>query len=237
MSKTDQRSPILLPTALTEASIGCGVTVDVNGNAVLPAAGGGIIGVLYGLSGTGTGAVIRTACDGALLLQYGGTVTAATPMPSLKVNSSGQFITASAGDIAAGAAVAFALDGGSSGELHAGILFGAAAGQTSTGGVDDIVLGTTAPSNLTGTTFVQVTGTKTGVLGAGQYTGQLKRFIQSVASTLPVGTITGTFKDNVGAAKTTLNLGTAVATIGDFVWDGAAWRQTSAITGTGSSLA
>ena len=35
----------------------------------------------------------------------------------------------------------------------------------------------------------------------------------------------------------TLALGTAVASIADFVWDGAAWRLTSALGGTGSSLA
>jgi len=67
--------------------------------------------------------------------------------------------------------------------------------------------------------------------------GQLKRIVQSVAASTPVGTITGAFKTLAGAAATTLTLGTAVATIADFVWDGAAWRATSAITGTSSSLA
>lgn len=235
-SKGDQRSPITVPNGnnLTEASIGCGVTVDSAGNAALPTAGGSIIGVLYGLTGSSTGCVVRTVADGALLLQYGGTVT----LPqALKVNASGQFIAASAGDIAAGAAVAIALDGGASTELHAGVLFGAAAGQTGLGGVQaDFVLGTTAPAAANGTLFVSTTGTVTGVLGAGTYTGQPIAIVQSVAASTPVGTITGAFKSQAGAAKTTLALGTAVAFIFRGVWDGAAWRQVDTLGGTGSSL-
>lgn len=232
-SKGDQRSPITLPTALTEASIGCGVTVDANGNAVLPSAGGSIIGILYGLTGTGTGAVIRTVADGALLAQLGGTVT----LPAaLKVNASGQFVTASAGDITAGAAVAIALDSGASGDSRAVMLLGGVAGLTATGGVDDIVLGTTAPSANTAVTYAQTTGTKTGALGAGPTAGFTKDIVQSVAASTPVGTITGAFKDQTGTAKTTLALGTAVGFIGRFVWDGAAWRQVSALGGTGSGL-
>jgi hypothetical protein len=57
-----------------------------------------------------------------------------------------------------------------------------------------------------------------------------------VAATSPVGTITGTFKTLAGVAATTLALGTAVGLIADFVWDGAAWRLTGPVTGTGSSL-
>ena len=233
-AKGDQRSPILLPTSLTEASIGCGVTVDANGNAVLPNAGGSIIGVLYALTGTGTGAVIRTPCDGAVMLQLGGTVTLPT---ALKVNSSGQFITASAGDVAAGAAVAIALDGGASGESHAGILLGSAAGLTANGGVQaDFVLGTTAPNAANAVLFVSTTGTVTGALGSGSYTGQPIAIVQSVAASSPVGTITGAFKSQAGVAKTTLGLGTAVGFIFRGVWDGAAWRQVDALAGTGSSL-
>ena len=104
-------------------------------------------------------------------------------------------------------------------------------------GFDDIVLGTTAPSNLTPQTFVQTTGTKTGVLAAGTYTGQTKRISQSIATGTPIGTITGTFKTLGGAAATTLGLGTTVGNIVDLLWDGAAWRATSALGGTGSSLA
>lgn len=104
-------------------------------------------------------------------------------------------------------------------------------------GSDDIILGTTAPSGTTAVTFVETTGTKTGVLSSGYFAGQQKRIVQSVAATTPIGTITGTFKTLAGAAATTLGLGTVVGTIADFIWDGAAWRQSSALGGTGSSLA
>jgi hypothetical protein len=233
MSKTDQRSPITLPTSLTESSIGCGVTVDSNGNAVLPSAGGSIIGILYSLTGTGTGAVIRTPCDGALLAQLGGTVTLPT---ALKVNASGQFVTASAGDVAAGAAVAVALDSGASGELRAVILFGGAAGLTATGGVQDIVLGTTAPDGISKALFVSTTGTQTGAVPDGKYVGQPLDIVQYTAATTPVGTLTGHFKSQAGVAKTTLALGTATGFILRSVWDGAGYRQVDTLGGTGSGL-
>lgn len=185
MSKTDQRSPISLPTTLLEASIGCGVTVDSNGNAVLPSAGGSIIGVLYGLSGTGTAAVVRTPCDGAVMLQYGGTVT----LPAtLKVNASGQFVSASAGDIAAGSGVAQALDGGSSGELHAGILFGGAGAQTAIGGDETVTSG--ALSASVDVSYLSVTGTQAYTLPNPTFAGQKRSIECSVAATSPAGTLT-----------------------------------------------
>ena len=102
--------------------------------------------------------------------------------------------------------------------------------------IDDVVLGTTAPSGLTPITFVQTTGTKTGALPNGSTIGQTKRIVQSVATGTPIGKITGTFKQLSGAAANTLALGTAVAMIADFVWDGSAWRLASTLGGTGRSL-
>lgn len=230
----DQRSPISLPTALTATSMYCGVAVDNTGNAVAPAAGAAIIGVLYGLSGTGTAASIRTPCDGRVKLLYGGSVTVGD---KLKVDNTGKFLTASASDVAAGSAVAVALETGASGEVHSGVLLGNSGAAAEVLGTDDIVLGTTAPSGITSVTFVQTTGTKTGVLPNGVFAGQKKRIVQSVAASTPAGTITGAFKTLAGAAATTLTLGTAVAYIGEFVWDGAAWRLASALGGTGSSVA
>jgi hypothetical protein len=185
MSKGDQRSPISLPTALTESSIGCGVAIDSNGNAVLPTAGGAIVGVMYGLSGTSSAATIRTPCDGAVLAQYGGTVT----LPAtLKVNASGQFVTASAGDLAAGAGVAVALDAGSSGELHAVILIGGASAQASVTGDETVTSG--ALSNTATTSYLSVTGTKAYTLPDGLFDGQRHRVECSVAASTPIGTLT-----------------------------------------------
>lgn len=237
---TDQRSPFEVPnlggSPLVETSMFCGVSLEANGNGILPTAGAAIIGVLYGISTSGNALSIRGFGDGKVKAQYGGTVTLTSPPTPLKVNASGQFIACSAADVAAGSAVAIALEAGVSGEIHPVVLLGGEGGGAEVLGEDDIVLGTTAPSNITAVTYVQVTGTKTGVLANGIFAGQTKRIIQSVATGTPVGTITGTFKTLAGGAATTLALGTAVAVIADFVWDGAAWRLTSAVTGTGSSL-
>lgn len=231
---TEQRNPITLPGASNlSASLFCGVALNTSGALVLPAANAPIIGVLYA---AGTGGAFQcevfTVGEGKIKALYGGTVTANDP---LKVTSAGKFITASAADVQAGFQVATAIKSGVLNDIGEIILVGGSALAAMTG-VDDIVLGTTAPSNVTAITFAQVTGTKTGVLAAGLAAGQTKRIVQSVAATTPIGTITGTFKTQAGAAATTLALGTAVATIADFVWDGAAWRLTSAVTGTGSSL-
>src|SRR5689334_17837646 len=127
---TDQRNPItvLNGNSLTATSMFCGVTIDANGNAALPSAGGSIVGVMYGISGASSSLSVRTPGDGKVKVQYGGTITLPT---ALKVNASGQFVSASAGDIAAGAAIAIALKAGSSGEIGEAVLIGGASPQAS----------------------------------------------------------------------------------------------------------
>lgn len=231
----DVNNPFSLPASGDlSASQFCAVVIDANGRLALPSAGGAIAGILYTKPAAidragevyGPGSGIRKA-------KYGGTITAGD---ILKVASTGKFLTASAGDIAAGAAVALAVVSGVDGDIGAVLVFSGAGAVASASGFDDIVLGTTAPSKFTEITYAQVTGTKTGALPNGVSIGQLKRFIQSVAATSPIGTITGTFLTAAGAAATTLALGTAVGWIADFVWTGAGWRLTSAIGGTGASL-
>lgn len=231
----DNKNPFSLPAGVDlSGSQYCAVTLDGNGNLALPSAGGSAIGILYTAPILNKAGEVWGPGGGIRKARFGGSTSAGA---LLKVDSSGRFVTASGSDIAAGSALAIGVDAsGGANEVHSVIFFG---GATTVGlgvGFDDIVLGTTAPSALTPITYVQTTGTKTGALAAGSFTGQTKRIIQSVASTSPVGTITGTFLTLAGAAATTLALGTAVATIADFVWTGSAWRATSAITGTGSSL-
>ncbi len=211
----------------------CAVTISA-GTLVLPSAGGTAVGVLQTRPASGKSGTVIGPGWPMTRARYGGTVTSGA---ALKVDAQGRFVAASATDIAAGSALALAVDAGAVDENHTIIFFGNASAVGTTLGFDDIVLGTTAPSALTGVTYAQVTGTKTGVLAAGASVGQTKRIVQSVAASTPIGTITGAFKTLAGAAATTLALGTAVAFIADFVWDGAAWRATSAIGGTGSSLA
>ena len=158
---TEQRNPVTFPStaAFTPSQLFIGVAMGAGGNLVLPAAGAPIIGVLYAAGQVNSAGQYQnevfTVGEGRLKLQYGGTVTLPT---YLKVNAAGQFIAANASDIAAGAAVAIASKAGASGDIGEGVLLGSAGAALATG-FDDIVLGTTAPSNATPTSFVQVTGT------------------------------------------------------------------------------
>lgn len=225
---TSQLNPFSLPTALTASSEFCGVTVDANGDAVLPSAGGTIIGVMVGLSGTGSAASINGPGTGRQKLRYGGTVTKGD---DLKIDAAGKFVTASGGDTV----VAKAFVSGSAGDVGAGILIGSG-GTAASAGSQAATLGTDTPSNLARVIWVSTDGTKTGALAAGLYNGQMLSIVQAAATNTPVGTITGTFADTANTAKTTLHLGTAAAFIGEFCWNGSAWRQVSALGGTGSSL-
>lgn len=230
----DTRNPFSIPAGVDlSSSQYCAVKLDTSGSLALPSAGGAAIGILYTAPTLGKAGEVFGPGSGIRKARYGGTVTAGD---ILKLDTSGRFLTASGSDVAAGSGVAVAVDGGAINEVHSVVFFGGASTVALATGFDDIVLQTTAPSNLTQITYVQTTGTKTGALANGVAVGQTKRIIQSVAASTPVGTITGAFLTLAGAAATTLALGTAVATIADFVWTGSAWRATSAITGTGSSL-
>lgn len=215
------------------ASQYCAVDVNSSGNAVVAGAGGGIVGVLQN-NPAAAGRASEIQMGGVTPMKMGGTVAKGD---YVKADASGRAVTASGADIAAGTVIGRCIVAGGTNEIGSVMLTNFGTGYVGAGtGVDDIVLGTTAPSNLTAMTFAQTTGTKTGVLGAGVYAGQTKDIVQSVAASTPVGTITGTFKTWAGAGATTLALGTAVGFIAKVVWDGAAWRQVSAIGGTGSSL-
>lgn len=231
----DQNPPLSFPaSADLSASQFCAVILNGSGKLALPSAGGGILGVLYTKpNADGRAGTVETLRGKKLRAKLGGSVTVGDP---LKVDTSGRFLTATGAEVAAGNAVAIAAETGTINQVRAIVLFGNP-NTIPQNQVDDIVLSATAPSNLTSVTYVQTTGTQSKALAAGVFVGQRKRFIQSVAAATPVGTITGAFKTLAGAAATTLALGTAVAYIGDFVWDGAAWRLCSALGGTGSSLA
>jgi hypothetical protein len=221
----------LVTSADLSTDMFCAVDVDTNGQAALPSAGGSIVGILVDKEVAGQAVSIQFG--GVAQWKAGGTVAKGD---HVKVDSSGRCVTASAGDVAAGASHGRVLEGATVNLNASVLLLINSDGQNSVFGFDDIVLGTTAPSALTEVTFVQTTGTKTGVLPDGKYVGQKKRFVQSVAASTPVGTVTGTFLTLAGAAATTLALGTAVAAIADFIWTGVGWRLDSAIGGTASGL-
>ena len=185
----DCKNPFSIPAGVDlSGSQYCAVTLDSSGNLALPSAGGSAIGILYTAPILGKAGEVYGPGSGVRKGRFGGSVT----LPAvLKLDSSGRFITASASDIAAGSGVALAIEAsGGANEVHSVLFFGGASTVALGVGFDDIVLGTTAPSALTPITYVQTTGTKTGALAAGSYTGQTKRIIQSVAASTPVGTLT-----------------------------------------------
>lgn len=228
LHKTDQRSPITLPNGnnLTEASIGCGVTTDASGNAALPAAGGGIVGVIYGFTGANSSSVIvRTPCDGAVMLQFGGTVTLQSGGTPLKANASGQFVAASSTDVQAGSCIALALDSGASGEWHAGVLFGSAAGMTAVGGIEVVTSG--ALSATAGTSYTSTTGAVAYTLPNGEFIGQTKAIEEITGATSPAGTLTIT---TPYASEPSVHVLTAVGQRMEFIWTNAngtaGWHMT-----------
>jgi len=233
---TEQKNPFELPASGDlSASVYCGVTVDATGAAILPSAGGPIVGVLKNKAlAAGDPCRISGPGDGKTKLKLGGTVTAGD---YLKVGADGRFSTASGGDVAAGEAVAIATTGGSANDIATGVLLlGSGATLVTSGGVQSATLGTDVPSNAADVIYVSTTATVTGALGNGLRTGQQIAIVQAVAASTPVGTITGAFADQVGTAKTTLALGTAVGFIFRGIWTGTKWRQVDALGGTASGL-
>lgn len=184
---TDQRNPISLPsaTAFAAASLFCGVGLNTSGQLVLPSANAPIIGVLYAIGTVGTFACeVFTVGEGKVKVRYGGTVTANDP---LKVNASGQFITASASDVAAGFQVAIAVKSGSATDIGEAILTGGS-GQAAIVGSETITSG--ALSLATATTNVSTTGAVAYTLANGIFVGQRKTIKEITAATTPVGTLT-----------------------------------------------
>lgn len=233
----EQQNPYAIPnladSPLTEDDLFCGVTIDSDGNAVLPSAGASIVGTMTSLSGTDTAIRVKGIGSGIQKIRLGGTLSGPG---NVKVDASGKFVAATSDDIAAGSRVAFALTGGAADDIVPGILFGGGGETEEVGGYQECTLGTDVPSNTAKVIFVTTSGTKTGVLADGLFAGQTLRVVQAVATGTPVGTITGSFETMAGASEGTLNLGNAVGTIVDFVWTGTKWRQSSAFGGQPGSL-
>src|SRR3990167_6219746 len=147
------------------------VVLNTDQKAVLPSAGGAILGVLDSTPALGDTALILMPGSGEIPLRLGGTVAADD---KLKVAADGQFVVAAAGDIAAGSAVAYCTKGGADGEVGSGVLFGGAGTRVST---------TASETKTTGDLSVNVDesllnhgGAVTGILADGLYVGQKKRF-------------------------------------------------------------
>lgn len=165
-----------------ETSRYLGVTLNSDEEAVLPSAGGAILGVLSNTPEEGETARIETPGGGEVPLRLGGTITAGM---KLKVANTGKFVEASAGDIAAGSAVAFCTKGGADGEVGAGVLFGGAGTRAATTGSES-PSGVAGNYDLTETTDQSLltlgTANRTGALPDGLWVGQRKRIRVIAAS-------------------------------------------------------
>lgn len=215
---TEQRNPISLPsaTAFAAASLFCGVGLNTSGQLVLPSANAPIIGVLYAIGATGQfGCEVYTVGEGKLKARYGGTVTANDP---LKVNSSGQFITASASDVAAGFQVAIAVKSGSATDIGEVVLTGGS-GQAAIVGSETITSG--AMSLATSTTNVSTTGSVAYTLANGIYVGQRKTIKEITAATTPQGTLTITTTFN---SEPTVYVWNAIGQEIELEWTATGWH-------------
>jgi hypothetical protein len=202
------------------ASQYCGVNLNSTGELVLPSAGGAIIGVLQNdpdVAGKAGTYQMRDISP----MKLGGTVAAGD---FVKVDSSGRAVTASAGDVAAGAAIGKCLLGGAVNNIGEVQLFNLGAGFVAASGALEIVAAPGAISVVKRTSLLAIDGTDAYTLASGLYAGQRKTIQCSVAANIPAGQITGAFTDTDGTtARTTADFN-AVADQLELEWTGSAWQ-------------
>lgn len=166
------------------------VALNSSGQAVSPSSNGSIVGVLQN-----NPTAVGQACDiqGAFITKavFGGSVTVGNPV---KINASGQFVTASAADLAAGFAVGYCIvNGGGVGQIGSVLLSTMGAGQAAITGSDTLTA--SGASNLnTLRTLTNTTGTFAYTLANGLYVGQRKTFAEiggSGTGTLTLATAYG----------------------------------------------
>ena len=201
------------------ASQYCGVAMNTDGELVLPAAAGAIIGVLQNDPDVALKAGTYQF-SGISVMKLGGTVA---KNDFVKVDSAGRAVTASAGDVAAGAVIGKCLIGGAINNYGEVLLQNFGTGFTAASSALEIVT-SGAVSVTKRTTLLGTTGTTAYTLASGSYAGQRKTILESIAATIPAGTITGAFTDTDGTTARTTALFNAVADMLEIEWTGAAWQ-------------
>jgi len=193
-----------------------GVDVNSDGEAILPTgAGAAIAGVLQNdPAAAGRDAVIRIF--GVTKGKLGGTVAKGD---RVKVDSVGRFVVASAGDIAAGAAVGTCILGGAINNIGAIALGIYGVGTTLASGAETVTSG--ALSVYKDTSYVSVTGTQAYSLADGIFVGQRKRVECSVAASTPIGTLTPTTVVSGDPASWVFS---AVKQMLEFEWTATGWQ-------------
>lgn len=231
---TEQDNPLSYPADVDlSASQFCGVAMNSDGELVLPSAGGAILGILYTKpAAAGRAGTVWGPGSGQKRCKLGGTVV---PGDRLKVDSSGRFLLASAGDILAGAAVAVCAIGGAVNEIGACVLFGGAGAVTQSSASESIATSVDASVYVGETLITIVTADHTGVLADGLFVGQKK--------TMRVISQTGSFSHTV--TPTTMQAGqplafvfTAKGQMIELTWSATGWVVTNIKTaGTGTTAA
>lgn len=201
------------------ASQYCGVDMNSTGELILPTAGGAIVGVLQ--NDPDTAGKAGTYQHGDITkMKLGGTVAVGD---FVKVDSSGRAVTASAGDVALGAAIGKCRTGGAINNIGEVQLMNLGVGFVSGASALEIVT-TGAISVAKRTTLLATTGTTAYTLASGLYAGQRKTIQESLAASIPAGTITGVFTDTDGTTARTTAAFNAVADALELEWTGAAWQ-------------
>jgi hypothetical protein len=218
------------------ASQYCGVKVNASGQLALPSAGDQIIGVLYTApAAAGRAATVRGSGTGIVKVKLGGTVTAGDV---LKVSAAGKFLTASAGDVAAGAGVAVAVEGGALNELGSAVLLNSAASfatlsesESPSGAAGNYDLDEYVKDSL----LTLGTANRTGALADGLYVGQRKRILVIAASG---GFTYALTPATMLAGQPTSFTFTAVGQMVELTWTATGWRVTDIKTaGAGTTAA
>lgn len=202
------------------ASQYCAMDMNSSGYALLPSAGGSIVGVLQNDPDTALKAAELQAF-GHTLMKLGGTVAVDD---FVKVDSAGRAVTASAGDVAAGYAVGKCILGGAINNIGQILLMNFGMGYVAASGALEIVSAAGAVSVANRTTLLSISGTKAYTIASGLFAGQRKLIQCSVAASIPAGTVTGVFTDTDGTTARTTAAFNAVADALELEWTGSAWQ-------------
>jgi len=198
------------------ASQFCAVNLNSSGQLVLPTAGGRIVGVLYDKpSAAGAAAAVQTGAGRVVKWKLGGTVAKGD---SVKVDTSGRIVTASAADVAAGLECGICVHSGAVNEIGSAQLTGR--GLVSSTGAETVT-SSGAVSIATEVTYLDVSGTKAYTLADGTRVGQRKGVECIGAAATPLGTLT--IADAYSTEPTTYVF-TAVGQRVDFEWTSTGWK-------------
>lgn len=196
------------------ASQFCGVVLGASG-VELAGIGDAIDGVLYNADADAAGKPCTVVRGGRVKVKYGGTVTKGDP---LKLDASGRFVTATAGDVIVGkAAESGAVN--NIGSMTFGYLGTADASGAEVISATGATLSASARHH-----FLEISGTMAGTLPDGIYDGQEKVIHAVAAADTPAYTLAGKYDTN--GTGTTAALFNAAADQLRLVWSVTedAWR-------------